>query len=184
MPTTDYSNTIIYKIVCENECYVGHTTNFINRKYKHKIDCNRLVNKLYQFICDREWTMTPIEEFPCENKTQARIREDYWIQELKPNLNSNRAFCSAEQKKEYDKQYKKTSKYLEYDKQYREHNKKQLAEHAKKYRVDNKEKIKEYKNKTIICECGAIINQSGKSRHKNTPKHKRLLKLKNDLAII
>jgi len=37
---TDYSKTIIYKIVCNdlnvNECYIGHTTNFIKRKGQHK----------------------------------------------------------------------------------------------------------------------------------------------------
>ena len=186
MPITDYSKTIIYKIVCEDKCYVGHTTNFINRKYKHKIDCNRLFNKLYQFIRDREWTMTPIEEFPCENKTQARIREDYWIQELKASLNSNRAFCSEEQKKlhnnEYNKQYRQTKKSILADKakQYREDNKELIAEKGKIYRETNKEKIRNIRNEKKQCECGAIICKRQKSRHKNTPKHKRLLELKND----
>ena len=36
----DYSKTIIYKICCNDEniteCYIGHTTEFNNRKYKHK----------------------------------------------------------------------------------------------------------------------------------------------------
>ena len=36
----DYSNTVIYQIYCKNETvkeiYVGHTTNFIKRKYQHK----------------------------------------------------------------------------------------------------------------------------------------------------
>ena len=45
MPKTDidYSNTIIYKITCKdptvNEVYVGHTTNFVQRKYSHKQNC-------------------------------------------------------------------------------------------------------------------------------------------------
>ena len=36
----DYSNTHFYKIVCKDlgikELYVGHTTNFKNRKLDHK----------------------------------------------------------------------------------------------------------------------------------------------------
>jgi len=39
----DYSKCIIYKIVNvdnENSVYVGHTTNFNQRKGKHKSDCN------------------------------------------------------------------------------------------------------------------------------------------------
>ena len=46
----DYSNTIIYKIFCKdetvNDVYVGHTTNFIQRKYAHKILCKGNTNKL------------------------------------------------------------------------------------------------------------------------------------------
>lgn len=55
----DYSNTIIYKITCKspdvNEVYVGHTTNFVQRKYAHKQACinTKTSNyncKLYQVI--------------------------------------------------------------------------------------------------------------------------------------
>ena len=46
MPKTniDYSNAIIYKIVCNNlnitDVYVGHTTQFTKRKNIHKCRCN------------------------------------------------------------------------------------------------------------------------------------------------
>jgi hypothetical protein len=94
MPTVDYSKTIIYKIECENECYVGHTTNFINRKYQHKRECKMKQSNqfVYLFLYDKNWTMTPIEEFSCDNLTQARIREQYWIDKLKPYLNHYGAF--------------------------------------------------------------------------------------------
>ena len=40
----DYSNTIIYKITCKDpsitDVYVGHTTNFVQRKHCHKQSCN------------------------------------------------------------------------------------------------------------------------------------------------
>ena len=39
----DYSNTIIYKITCDDsnisDLYVGHTTNFVQRKHAHKQSC-------------------------------------------------------------------------------------------------------------------------------------------------
>ena len=53
----DYSNTIFYKIYCIdpsiNELYIGHTTNFVQRKHAHKQGCNNVKNasyncKLYQ----------------------------------------------------------------------------------------------------------------------------------------
>ena len=46
MPRTniDYSNEMIYKLVCNDlnvkDCYVGYTTNFKNRKHTHKNTCN------------------------------------------------------------------------------------------------------------------------------------------------
>ena len=55
----DYSNTHFYKIVCKDtnmtDCYVGHTTDFTKRKYKHKGLCNNTNIRnytipLYQFI--------------------------------------------------------------------------------------------------------------------------------------
>lgn len=90
----DYSKTIIYHFVCKNELikcsYVGSTTNFIKRKNQHKSACNNLENKLQLYQTIREngnwdnWIMKPLEEFPCENKTQQMIREQYWIDQLKP----------------------------------------------------------------------------------------------------
>ena len=40
----NYSNTIIYKIICKNEdikdVYIGHTTNYQQRYRLHKSNCN------------------------------------------------------------------------------------------------------------------------------------------------
>ena len=47
----DYSNTIIYKIACKTtscrELYVGHTTNFVQKKYNHKQCCTNQESKKY-----------------------------------------------------------------------------------------------------------------------------------------
>jgi predicted GIY-YIG superfamily endonuclease len=46
----DYSKTVIYKIICKNlninTIYVGSTSNFIQRKAKHKYSCNKSRNYL------------------------------------------------------------------------------------------------------------------------------------------
>ena len=53
MPKTDidYSNTIIYKITCKDpeikDVYVGHTTNFVQRKHAHKQSCNNQKSSNY-----------------------------------------------------------------------------------------------------------------------------------------
>jgi hypothetical protein len=94
----DYSNTIIYKIYCKdsnvNEIYVGHTTNFIKRKYSHKIESNRLKNQLKIYSTIRQnggwdnWDMVEIAKYNCKDKTEARIKEQKHFEELKANLNS------------------------------------------------------------------------------------------------
>ena len=77
---TDYSKTVIYKIVCNDleikDYYVGHTTDFTRRKSCHKCACcnenSRDYNfKVYQMIREyggwNNWTMIEIEKFPCKD---------------------------------------------------------------------------------------------------------------------
>ena len=49
----NYSNTIIYKLVCKNvdivDVYIGHTTNFIKRRNQHKTACNNPNDKGYNY---------------------------------------------------------------------------------------------------------------------------------------
>ena len=50
---TDYSKTIIYKIVCNDlnvrDKYVGSTTNFTNRKSNHKKCCSNETSRDYNY---------------------------------------------------------------------------------------------------------------------------------------
>lgn len=87
---------------------------------------------------------------------------------------------NKEKIKEYKKEHRQTNKekYDEYQlankekiakqrKEYRQANKEKI----KKYRQDNKDKIAENARKNIECECGAIYQHLGKSRHLKTKKH-------------
>ena len=95
--TIDYSNTIIYKICCNEpsvtDIYVGHTTNFIKRKYQHKQLCNNSSKlKIYDVIRQNggwdNWSMIEIAKYVCKDVTEARIREQEHYELLKPSLNS------------------------------------------------------------------------------------------------
>ena len=50
----DYSATLIYKITCKDptvtDLYVGHTTNFVQRRDQHKQSSVNSDGKLYNFI--------------------------------------------------------------------------------------------------------------------------------------
>ena len=103
MPKTeiDYSNTIIYKITCKDETisdvYVGHTTNFVQRKYAHKIcSTNSTTNiskcMLYQVIRNNggwdNWKMEIIDVINCKDIYDAKKKEQDYVVLLKATLNS------------------------------------------------------------------------------------------------
>ena len=103
MPKTeiDYSNTIIYKITCKNQAikdvYVGHTTNFVQRKHGHKQTCinNKSLNyncKLYEVIRTNggwdNWQMEIINFFKCADHYEARKKEQEYFVSLNATLNS------------------------------------------------------------------------------------------------
>jgi hypothetical protein len=160
----DYSKTIIYKIECGDESYVGNTCNFRSRKADHKKACNNPIYKehnykIYQTIrANGGWEkamMTPIELFPCSSSIEARIREEYWRKELQSQMNTKKAFITEEEKIEY---------YREHIKKYREEHRDEVLEYKKKY---NKQKF--------TCECGTISNVNHKQRHFKTKKHQTFI---------
>lgn len=103
MPKTeiDYSNTIIYKITCKKptikDVYVGHTTNFVQRKHAHKQCCinpnsSNYKCKLYETIRNTggwtNWCMEIINFFNCRDHYEARIKEQEYFVLLNATLNS------------------------------------------------------------------------------------------------
>jgi hypothetical protein len=97
----DYSNTIIYKITCKDssikDVYVGHTTNFVQRKHAHKQTCinDKSPNhqcKLYKTIRENggwyNWKMEIIHFFNCKDHYEARIKEQEYFVSLNATLNS------------------------------------------------------------------------------------------------
>ena len=96
----DYSNTIIYKLCCKDpsitDVYVGHTTNFTNRKGHHKINCNNeegTKNHYYVYSFIREhggwnnWEMIQIEHINCVDDIEARTHERHHLELLGATLN-------------------------------------------------------------------------------------------------
>jgi hypothetical protein len=93
----DYSTTIIYKITCKDtnikELYVGHTTNFVQRRQAHKQECiNNNACKLYAIIREHggwnNWIMEIVHFFTCNDQYEARTKEQEYFVLLKATLNS------------------------------------------------------------------------------------------------
>jgi len=178
---TDYSKTLIYKIVCKDlnikDCYVGNTTNWIKRKSAHKISCNNQNSKehnfnLYKFIRENggwdNWEMIEIKKYPCKDKREAEAEERRLYEELNSNLNSQRPFTTNDEKKNYCKNY---------DKNYYEKNKDTIKEQNKENYEKNKEQIKEKNKIKIECECGCLVRKGNLSRHLKTKKHQNYLSI-------
>jgi len=144
MPLTpiDYSKTQIYKLIHKNDInneniYIGSTTNFVKRKSKHKEHCNKEKSKkhhfkVYQNIRNNggweEWSMLLIEKFPCIGKTESDVRERYWIDFHKSQLN---IVIPGRTNKEWRYDNKKTL--IEKQKNYRQNNIKKIKEQEKTY---------------------------------------------------
>ena len=130
----DYANTIIYKIVCNDltitDCYVGHTTNFVQRKRDHKNHCMNEMCQKYNFklyIAIRanggwlNYSMVEIEKFNCADVNEARAKEREYYEKLNSILNSicphGRSIESVEKKKYGEKitktNYVQIEKYIE-----------------------------------------------------------------------
>jgi hypothetical protein len=95
----DYSNTIIYKITCKDpsvkDVYVGHTTNFTQRKHAHKQACNNIKSpcynlKLYKTIRAHgnwfNWDMSIVNFYNCKNHLEARQKEQEHFISLNASL--------------------------------------------------------------------------------------------------
>ena len=145
----NYSNTIIYKIVCKDvdikESYVGQTTSFNKRKTQHKSDCKKNCNAyVYQFITENgkwdNWDMIEIEKYNATDKLDAGKRERYWIETLGAKLNKHiPTRTDAEYYQENKAQIHIKSK------DFREKNKETLKIKSKEYREKNNDQVKERK---------------------------------------
>lgn len=191
----NYANTIIYKIICKNinikESYIGHTTDFTDRKYKHKHSCNNENNKnynlyVYQFIRENggwiNWDMVEIEKIKCIDKFDATKKERYWIEFYNAELNSvipnrtNKERYTVNKEiilikaKEYREENKE--KIAEYKKDFYELNKEEILEYHKEYYKENTEKILDYQKQYSTKNQDKIKDYKKKYREENIDKIK------------
>ena len=103
MPRTDidYSNTVFYKIYCKDinfhDVYIGHTTNFVQRKHAHKRACNKSTDqshnlKVYKIIREHggwdNWNMEMIGFKNCKDHSEACTVEQEYFDSYQASLNS------------------------------------------------------------------------------------------------
>ena len=149
---TDYSRGKIYRIVCNNTGlqYIGSTSakRLSQRLAEHVSRCKREKGTSVSIIIDcGNYEIILIEDYPCQNKDQLRQRERYYQEQL-DCVNKLRAITSTEEKKEYNKQYKK----------------------------ENRERYNEQNKRLKTCECGVEVPSGHYARHITSKKHLVLIK--------
>jgi len=175
----NYSNSVIYKIVCNNksihDMYIGSTCSFISRKAQHKTCCNNPTDKKYNrkvYKCIRAlggwdaWSMIPILQYPCESKMALHIKE----REIMENHNATLNCISAYNTKEEVRQIN-----IDKCRQYKIDNPEKLKALYKQYRINNAEKIKKFASEKITCECGSEVSRAVIARHRKSTKHFKLM---------
>ena len=167
----------IYRMVnnTDDEVYVGSTCESLSRrKSKHKYRSQQHINqKVYQHLNDIGWDSVSIilvEHFPCNSVEELKARERYWIEQLKPSLNT---YMPLRNFKEWKEQNKDSC--IEKDRQYYVQNMEKVKARVKEYRHKNIDKVKEYYKQTVKCECGCDVLKHYMERHKKTPKHLKLI---------
>lgn len=192
MPKTeiDYSNTIFYKISCKDETvkdlYVGHTTNFVQRKSAHKTSCNspKSANypvKLYKTIRDcggwDNWNMEIIAFRNCADSREARKTEQEYYDSLGATLNSIQPLpppkpisTNKEDKSKYLINQADSSHFVCKCCHYITNNKKDYKKHLITVKHKNKltGDIRLSTNSSFSCVCGKIYSHSS-----SLCKHKR-----------
>jgi hypothetical protein len=175
----------IYAITCKDVevsgIYVGSTKSFHTRQLKHKYDSKNETKthiKLYKCIKENggisNWEYKILESSTCEKQTEAFIRERYYIDELKADLNTNMPYTTIEEKRISQVEFNVNNKEKLSARQkhyFLEHREKRL-EQFKQYYISNKEKIASQHSEKIYCEsCDCYHNKYNKAIHYRSKKH-------------
>ena len=171
---------VIYKLFSKNPLasgfYIGSTKDLHNRQLNHKSCCNREKGKqynfsVYKYIRDNggfdEFDFEILELGEYQDKYCMRDRERYFIETLKPTLNSEIPNRTSKEHYQDNKEKKKKQR-----KEHYQDNK----EYSKEYYKKNEEKISKRRREKIECKvCNCMIMRTNKSGHNRTQKHIRNL---------
>lgn len=178
----DYSNTIIYKLCCNDttitDIYVGHTTNWTKRKQCHKQKCNNENNTeynfyVYQFIREHggwtNWSMIELEKINCIDGNEACKHERRYFELLGATLNIK---VPSRTQPEYSKKYREENADKERERRhkYYEENTDKIKKRYKKYCEENADKIKETDKKYYEENVDKIKETHKKYREENKDK--------------
>jgi predicted RNA-binding Zn-ribbon protein involved in translation (DUF1610 family) len=177
----NYRNTKIYYIRVGGRKYYGHTAQpyLKMRENDHKVRL-RANNTRPLYVAMREANMNVddivcvwVENYPCNNKDEARAREQWWFDRNDDAVNARKAYVSEEEKKEQKQDYNQAYYYANHDKMleknhaYQEANRDELNRKKREKRAENREENNAARRaaKWSCPHCGIEICKESKARH-------------------
>jgi hypothetical protein len=154
----------VYRLNCTTDpslFYVGSTTikYLSSRKSNHEGMAKTRPSLLYKTMREKgiqNFQIILIESYPCDNKDELFARESYYINLLKPTLNTYDAIINVDKKKIKNDRFEATEKRIQYKK-----------DQAIKYRAENKEQISERSKIKVKCDlCDDYLSKGSMYGHK------------------
>lgn len=185
-----YQNVKIYKIVNDvnDEIYVGSTAYYYlsDRMKYHRVDSLRDKNKgkvLYQKFKEigiDHFKIILLEKYPCTCFEEQRMREQHYIDLLKPRYNMQNAYTDTTTDEYKEKRNEKVREYysankdviVEKRKEYYENNRDEIVMHVKEWREKNLDHRLEYEKEYREKNAERISDYAKEWREKNKEKIK------------
>ena len=158
----------------DDNIYVGSTVEpLCKRMWKHRHDSDRrphyILYKHMQTHGKDNFYIELIETYQCNSKEELLAKEGEWIRKI-GTLNKQIAGRTKEgwynDNQEHNKQKRK---------EYKENHKEELKQYFKQRYESNKDEFRKYATETLTCECGAKVSRGNMLRHRNSPKHAKLI---------
>jgi len=194
----DYTTRLIYfyRFVCNDpniiNTYVGSTIDLTDRKTSHKTRCNNPNSDFYHLLVYttiREnggwtnWRMLEIEHKIVKDKTEAKQREQYWIEFYNAQMNMIKsiAFNRPEYYRQYNEQHHE--KIIAYKHEYYEQHREELNAKSREYNEQHREERTEYQREYYNQNRDKLIAKSRNYHEQNKDElnaTKRKLREQND----
>lgn len=165
---SDYCNTKIYQIVDldTKDTYIGHTIQTLGQRLAghvkdHQAWKNGRHNYVTSFpIIERgHYAISLIEDYPCENVDQARLRERFYIENT-ACVNRN---IPGRSRAQYREENRETI--LQKHRAYNDANHDVILQKHRAYNDANRERIYEKKREKHECPCGGHYTMNNRHTH-------------------
>lgn len=173
---SDYANAKIYRLVATGtlDVYIGSTCGNLNQRlwhhnYSASNEKQRKTSSCKLYEDGRTVAIELVENFPCANNEELKLRERYWIENTPNCINTNVPGRTWKERWAANPTY--AERHKEYMKEPAQ------VQKRKELRATDEWKAKEKARRAeeYTCECGAVVTVHSKGKHLKSKKHLDLM---------